>query len=105
MPTPLDQSEMRPSAGQMPPHYEDMETPGRQEPTPATMPPMDPTNPMPEAAPMGKQPIPAPMPAEPEAMRTPSTRFMVPTTMQQGVIPQGGSPYIDSRHQTNNLRL
>jgi hypothetical protein len=92
------------AAGPMPPHYEDMETPAKKEPTPATMPPMNATNPMPEAAPMNKPPIPAPMPMGPEASNPPS-QFMTPSAMQQGDLRPGVTPYIDSRHQTNHLRL
>lgn len=104
MPTPLDQSEI-PTAEAMPPHFENMDTPAGQEPTPATIPPMNATSPMPQAAPMNKQPIPAPMPEGPEAMRTQFPQITVPTTIQQGDLRPGSTPYIDSRHQTNHLRL
>jgi hypothetical protein len=109
MPTPLDPSEI-PHSGPMPPHYDQMDTPAKQEPTPVTMPPMNPMAPMPQAAPMNPTPMPMnpqpmPTPVDPQTMNPTFPHIFAPPVSQQVPAPTQ-RPYIDSRRQDgNHMRL
>jgi hypothetical protein len=90
MPSPA--TEAPPSADQMPPHYQDMDTPAGQQP-PAN-------SPMPQITPRNTNPPqqPAPMPKGTDANQTSYPQMGLPRLTQQGVV-QPGTPQYDSRRQ------
>ncbi|MCA9068366.1 MAG: hypothetical protein KDA84_05560 [Planctomycetaceae bacterium] len=112
MPTPIPESEIPPTAEQLPPNYNMMDTPAAQAPpmnpmNPMNpMPPMNPMNPMPPMNPM-TQPVPAekpmPMPMGTPASQTSYPTYLPPNVMPAGMVnPAGGYPQgviQDSRRQ------
>jgi hypothetical protein len=97
MPTPVTEGEAPPAADQMPPHYEQMESPAGQ-PMPANRPPMQTSPPMP-----GQQPM--PMPTGTEANQTSYPRMMPPSITQQGVVQPGAMQYYSRRQLWIPVRL
>ena len=89
MPTPVAPHELPPSADQLPPNSQNLETP--QVPTPANQPtPMNQTQPMP-------MPTPMPTPAGPEATQMSYPQIIPRTPVPAGVptagmVPHGAMP-------------
>jgi hypothetical protein len=86
MPTPIAESEIPPTSGQLPPHYEAMDTPAGH---PQSGDPMN-----------AQPPGPAPM-----HMGIPANQTAYPRMMPQGLVPTGGIRYESHRQQPIPVRL